>query len=283
MFLSGIADEAASDIDRQIAAHLALGWKYIEVRNVSGTNLTDLDDAEFERVAGLLADAGLRVSCFAAQLANWARPIDSDLAADVAALRRAIPRMQQMGTTFIRCMSYPNSDPPLDDAAWRRETVRRMKELAQIAADGGVTLVHENCSGWGGQGARQSMELLADVGSDSLRLVFDTGNPLQYEQDTWEYYEGVKDAIVYVHIKDYFPRETGKQEIACFPGEGAGYVREIVSDLLANGYDGGFSMEPHITSVIHLDQEASDPQRAYDTYIEYGRRFEALLRDIRGE
>ena len=67
MFFSGIADEAASDIETQIKAHGELGWQHIEIRNVSSTNLTDVDDAEFERIAGLLGDAGLQVSCFAVE------------------------------------------------------------------------------------------------------------------------------------------------------------------------------------------------------------------------
>jgi sugar phosphate isomerase/epimerase len=182
-------------------------------------------------------------------------------------------------------MSYPNSKPPLDEAEWRKETVRRLKVLAQMASDGGVVLVHENCDGWGGQGPKQTMELLHDVGSPNLKLVFDTGNPIPHSQDGWEYYQGVRDQIVYVHIKDYTvtkDADGAEQQKACFPGEGKGYVREIITDLLSRGYDGGFSIEPHLTSVIHLQQEASDPEVAFKTYVEYGRKLEVLVNEIRG-
>ncbi|MBN1441214.1 MAG: sugar phosphate isomerase/epimerase [Planctomycetes bacterium] len=285
MYYSGIADEAAKDIESQVRAHKELGWSFIELRNIGGTNLTDLSDAEFEKVTEILDANALRVSCFASQLANWARPIDTDFEKDLAELRRAIPRMQRLGTSFIRCMSYPNQKPPLEDREWKRRVVERIKTLARMAEDGGITLVHENCDGWGGQSAGHTMELLAEVGSDHLKLVYDTGNPIPHHQDGWEYYQGVRDAIVYVHIKDYVTEEPPgggpPAERACFPGEGIGYVREIISDLFARGYDGGFSIEPHLTSVVHLQQEASDPQVAFKTYIEYGRRLEALVREIR--
>ena len=277
MFFSGIADEASGQLTRQIEAHRELGWKHIELRMIEGTNLVDLDDAAFDRVATAVTDAGLSVSCFAAQLANWARPIDTDFAIDEAELKRSIPRMKRLGTEFIRCMSYPNSKPPLDAAEWRRQVIDRMTKLAHIAEEGEVTLVHENCDGWGGLGAAETMELLREVGSQRLKLVFDTGNPVAKKQDAWEYYEGVRDEIVYVHIKDY---EPGDGERACFAGEGAGAVRPIVQDLLSRGYDGGFSIEPHITSVIHLSQEAADPEQAYSTYVEYGRRLQALIEEI---
>ena len=180
-------------------------------------------------------------------------------------------------------MSYPNSEKnPLEESAWRAAVVERLQKLAKVAEDGGVILVHENCNGWGGLGPQQSMDLLNDIGSDNFKFVFDTGNPCQYDQDAWEYYEGVRDEIVYVHIKDYLPRKPeDEQEVACFPGEGCGYVREIAKDLLSRGYDGGFSIEPHINSVIHLHQEASDPELAYKTYVEYGQKLESLFESLR--
>jgi len=191
--------------------------------------------------------------------------------------------MARLSTPFIRCMSYPNADPPWEDARWRMEAVRRLKTLACMAEDGGVTLVHENCSGWGGLGPTQTLRLLEEVGSPRLRLVFDTGNPVPYGQDTWEYYQAVRDYVVYVHVKDYRLGPGGREE-AVFPGEGKGAVRDVVSDLLHRGYDGGFSIEPHITSVVHLAKEASDPELAWTTYIEYGKRFERLVDEVmRGE
>ena len=78
MFYSGIADEGAEDLAGQIKAHQELGWKHIELRNLCGTNLTDITDEEFEQATAALAEGGLEVSCFASQLANWARPIDND-------------------------------------------------------------------------------------------------------------------------------------------------------------------------------------------------------------
>jgi sugar phosphate isomerase/epimerase len=281
MFISGIADEAGQDLATQIRAHRELGWKFVELRTIEGVGVADLSDEEFDNVATQLQDGGLNVSCFAAQLANWARPIDTDFEVDVAELQRAIPRMQRLGTRFIRCMSYPNCDPPLEDAEWRGRALERMRKLAQLAEEGDVVLVHENCHGWASQGAAQTMDLLETIDSPALQLVFDTGNPICFGDNVWELYRQLRPAIAYVHIKDYQTVEKTADNpegvVACFPGEGEGYVIDIVKDLLATGYDGGFSIEPHITSVIHLDQTASDPDLGYRTYIDYGRRLAKIL------
>ena len=83
-----------------------------------------------------------------------------------------------------------------------------------------------------------------------------------------------------MHIKDYKP-ESDNKENAVFPGEGKGYVREIITALFTIGYDGGFSIEPHITSVIHRGEAATDPELAYSTYVEYGRKLETLVKEIK--
>lgn len=277
MFLTGIADEAGKDIDTQIRAHRELGWSHIELRNIDGVNLTGLTDEAFDGVCDKLEQAGIRVSCFASAIANWARPITCDPQGDIDDLERAIPRMHRLGTPYIRVMSYPNdSNDPVAESAWRTETIRRMRELSRIAEDGGVTLVHENCSGWGGLSAENSCILLEEVASPALKLVYDTGNPVSYGQDAWHYYQTVREDIVYVHIKDGKRTPDGKTVYA-FCGEGEGRVRETIADLLSRGYDGGFSIEPHLAAVIHTGQEADSAARLYASYTEYGRRLAGIV------
>ena len=126
MYFSGISDEAGKTIDRQIAAHRELGWSYLELRTVNGVNLTRLPDDEFDQVYRAVSEAGMRVSCFASAIANWARPITCDPEIDRQDLARAIPRMHRFGTRFIRVMSYPNDpEKPVPEDEWRREAIAR--------------------------------------------------------------------------------------------------------------------------------------------------------------
>jgi sugar phosphate isomerase/epimerase len=278
MFYSGISDEAGQAIDTQIKAHLELGWTHLELRMIDGQNATSIPDAKFDEVHEKVTGARMTVSCFSSAIANWARPITTDFAVDVADLKMAIPRMRRFHTKFIRVMSYPNdNDHPLSEREWRHEAIRRMKELAKIAEDGGVILAHENCSGWGGLSAENSNILLGEVDSPALKVVFDTGNPVTYRQDPWDYYQAVYKDIVYVHIKDAKVVD-GKDEYT-YCGEGEGAVRRIVGDLLAKGYDGGFSIEPHLAAVIHTGQKALSEQQLYESYVEYGRRLVKIVEE----
>ena len=130
------------------------------------------------------------------------------------------------------------------------------------------------------QRQQQTLEFIRAVGSPHLKLVFDTGNPVHHGQVAWDYFSAVREHVVYIHIKDY--KKTNGDFSACFPGEGLGDVRKIVGDLIARGYDGGFSIEPHLAAVVHLAKEASDPEEAYRLYVDYGRRTEALVAELSG-
>lgn len=273
MFFTGISDEANWDIQKQIAAHRQLGWKSLELRVVNGKNLTDVDDTTFNQVVAAVEEAGMSVCCFASQLANWGRPITGDFAVDLTEMRRAIPRMQRLGTKFIRCMSYPNDG--LSEVAWRDEVVRRLRELAKMAEDGGVIMVHENCNGWGGESPENSLELLERIGSPAFKLVFDTGNPFMHNQDSLAFLQGVIDHVIHVHIKDGY--RDGENNKFSYPGEGSSQVEACIRLLLAHGYDGGYSIEPHIAAIIHTGEVGMDREQAmWESYIEYGRRLMAL-------
>lgn len=280
MFYSGISDEAGQSLHTQIKAHKELGWNHLELRLIDGINLTAIRDDQFNLVYDTVTAAGMKVSCFASAIANWSRPITCDPQIDINDLRQAIPRMQRFGTPFIRVMSYPN-DPkrPLSEKEWREEAIRRMKVLAKIAEDGGIILAHENCSGWGGQSAENSNILLGEVNSPALKVVFDTGNPVTYGQNSWEYYRTVRKDIVYVHIKD--AKKVNGEDVYTYCGEGDGCVREVVADLLASGYDGGFSIEPHLAAVIHTGQQAESEAQLYQSYTEYGRRLMRIVAQAR--
>jgi sugar phosphate isomerase/epimerase len=279
MFFSGISDEAGRDIEMQIKAHCELGWKHLELRLVDDENITAITDDAFDAVCVALTAASLQASCFGSSIANWARPITGDPQIDLDDLARAIPRMHRLSTPYIRIMSYPNDEEnPLSESDWRKQAIARIKALAAMAESEGVTLLHENCVGWGGLSAENSAILLGEVDSHALRVVFDTGNPVTYGQDPWDYYKAVQQDIAYVHIKD--ARRVNGEDTYTYCGEGDGRIPDILTDLLANGYDDGISIEPHLAAIIHTGQQADSPQQLYDSYTEYGRRLMAIVKEI---
>ena len=293
MYYTGFADEAGGDLATQIRATKELGWSAIESRGVNGGSIADLSDEGFDEVCGALEDAGVTINCFGSAIANWSKPIDESFESSLEETRRAIPRMQRLGTQMVRMMSFAVLRDRGPEDQMFDERVRRLNELVPMFTDAGILPVHENCMNYGGMGGSYSLRLLEKV--PGMKLVFDTGNPpftKDYakgepypRQSTWEFYKAVREQIAYVHIKDSrFIEETGgifPKSTFTYPGEGDGDVEAVVRDLLANGYDGGFSMEPHLQVVFHEEGGGTAEEARYESYVSYGKRFMELVARIR--
>ncbi len=166
--------------------------------------------------------------------------------------------------------------------------VERLNWICQSFLDEGLVPVHENCHTFGGLSYEHTLFLLEKV--PGLKLVFDTGNPpitadartpYPYQaQDSYAFYRAVKDHIVHVPIKDAYWEGEGKTERYTYPGEGHGQVREIVKDLKDSGYDGYYSIEPHMEVVFHNAGAVSSEERRRQNFITYGKRFESLLAEV---
>jgi len=300
MYFTGFADEASQNIDRQIAATKALGWKYIESRCINGVNIHNLPDDQFEAVYQKLTESGVQINCFGSEVANWGKdPFkEEDFQASIDMLKRAIPRMRRLGTKLLRGMSFAmQKNRPPDDPEVEAQVFKKVAVLVKMCEEAGIVYGHENCMNYGGQSHEHTLKLLDRIQSPAFKLIFDTGNPVFTDrrigqppypkQSAWEFYRNVREFVYYVHIKDaryqaetegLFPRSQ-----FTWPGEGDGNVREIVADLLKHRYDGGFSIEPHLAVVFHDQNHSADVegQIRFDNYVEYGRRLEKLVQESR--
>ncbi len=294
MIYCGIGDEGGNLLSSQIAATLELGWQHLEVRNVTipgfpKTNLHDLPEEAFELAVRQLEGAGVKVYGFASTIGNWAKRIEDPFDVTLAEVQRAIPRMQRLGTRFVRIMSYQVRDA---EDQLEAERFRRLREVTRRFLDAGLQPMHENCMNYGGMSPAHACRLLAEV--PGLKWVFDTANPVfnqdrskpapRPQQDPWEFWTAVRDQSVHIHIKDARWVPAKKDADYHWPGEGDGAVRRILTDAWSRGYTGALSIEPHMVAVFHdpspqatVAQE--DALRA--NYVEYGRRLMRMVDQIK--
>ncbi|MEU0524557.1 sugar phosphate isomerase/epimerase family protein [Streptomyces niveus] len=273
--LSGIGDEAAPGIDRQIEAVRRLGWDSVELRSVDGIPLAELDGPAFDRVAGSIAEAGLGVSCVDSRIGNWARTIASPFADDLDELARLAERCDRLGTRCVRIMSYPNAG--LSDAGWEREVLMRIRRLTVRAEDAGLVLVHENCAGWAATDPARMLRLLEAADSPALRLLFDVGNGIAYGYEAYDHLAHIAPHVAHVHVKD----GTGdtSAQFYSLPGDGDCRVADSLRLLFDQGYSGTVSIEPHIN--IRPHEGWSDPSGDYvDEFVAYGQRLEKLVGEL---
>lgn len=294
MILTGIGDEGANTIDGQIKNTRTLGWKHLEPRGVevegfAKANFHDIPDAAFDLALRKLESAGIGVYCFGSTVMNWAKKVDDPFEITLAEVKRAIPRMQRLGTKYIRVMSFKPGD---DDFKIPGEVFRRVRDVTNMFLDAGLQPVHENCMNYGGMSWQHALELLDKC--PGLKWVFDTANPIFNpdrskpkpwpKQDPWEFWEHVRDHVVHIHVKDATWNAAKKDADYNWPGEGQGRVRDILKDAFARGYDAGISIEPHMVVVFHDAQSKTSNEEAMSkNYVEYGRVLETTIDEIRSE
>lgn len=293
MTLMGIGDEAGNSIDSQVAGSQELGWNQIEMRGVevpgfSKANFHDLPEKAFDLAVGKLTDAGVRVYCFGSTIMNWAKTLETPFEVTLEEVKRAIPRMQRLGTRFVRIMSLKPGD---EEYKIPREVFNRVREVTNRFLDAGLTPVHENCMNYGGMSWQHALELVDKA--PGLKWVFDTANPVFNpdrskpkpwpRQDAWEFWTHIRDHVVHLHVKDATWNPSKNDADYNWPGEGQGYVREVLKDAMNRGYSGAVSIEPHMVVVFHDANSKASDDHIRKNFIEYGRRLEALVQEIQAE
>ena len=238
--LSGFADEIDPDLETQCAVLNDLGITHVEFRSAWDTNVLDLTDEQLDEAATILARHGLAVSSIGSPLGKI--NIEDEFDAHLVRAERALVVARRLGAPFIRVFSFflrPDQPP----ARHRDEVLRRMSALAALAEPTGIVLLHENEKDIYGDVPERVLDIVESVGSPALRLAWDPANYVQVGVTPFtDGYAKLRPHTVYVQIKDAL-LATGDVVPA---GEGDGQVRETVRALAADGFDGFFSMEPHL-------------------------------------
>jgi len=238
--LSGFADEISPDLDEQVALVTRLGLRYIELRSAWDVNVLDLDGDQLCRVKTTLDGAGLGVSSIGSPIGKIA--ITDDNAPHLERMRHAADVAKLFGAPYIRMFSYfmpAGADPD----GYRDEVITRIADLAAIAEDAGVTLIHENEKEIFGDIPRRCLDIVEAVNSPALALTWDNANFVQCGVRPFaEAYPLLAQHVAYLQVKDALAADG----TVVPAGEGDGEFRQTMRAFAAAGFDGFVSLEPHL-------------------------------------
>lgn len=238
--LSAFADEISPDLHVQVETLLHEGITHLELRGVSGKNVLALTDAEIETVKATLDRHRVSVSSIGSPIGKI--KIDDAFDPHLAAFDRALHVARVLEAPFIRIFSFfmpPGEDP----ARYRDEVLDRMHELVRRAEGSGVTLLHENEKEIYGDIPSRCLDILTQINSPILRAAWDPANFVQCGVRPYtDGYEALRPFVAYIHVKDAV-RDTGAVVPA---GQGDGEWPATLTGLRSSGFDGFFSLEPHL-------------------------------------
>jgi sugar phosphate isomerase/epimerase len=238
--LSGFIDEISHDFSEQCEVAAGLGLRYVEVRSAWGINVLDLDDGQLRTLREILAEHGLSVSSIGSPIGKIS--IDDEFAPHLGRMRHAIEVADTLGAPYIRLFSFfipAGTDPD----SRREEVLSRMSALAEVAASSDVILLHENEKDIYGDIPHRCLDIVTSVASPKLQLAWDSANFVQVGVRPFtEGYEMLRPYVGYIQIKDALLAD-GSVVVA---GAGDGEVVETIRALHGDGFDGFFSLEPHL-------------------------------------
>jgi len=243
--ISGFADEISDSLDKQIEGLNSLGIGYIEIRGVDGNNIIFHKQDTVERIKYRLDNAGIKVSSIGSPLGKIG--IDEPFEKHFEDFKRAVEVAHYMNSRYIRMFSFyvPQKESLENEGKWeeiKKEVFNRIGRFVDYANNNDIILLHENEKGIFGEKAPECLELMKNFYGNHFKAIFDFANFVQAGQNTLEAYKLLKDYIVYIHVKD--ARMTDGKVMPA--GYGDGHVKEILSDLFENGFDGYLSLEPHL-------------------------------------
>jgi sugar phosphate isomerase/epimerase len=240
--LSGFADEISPDLDEQCAVLARLGIDHLEFRSAWGINVLDLDDAQLDTVAATLRRNDLTVSAIGSPIGKIG--IADDFDAHLERFDRALHVAQALRAPYIRIFSFYL--PPVDDpGSHRDEVLRRLAAIADRAKGQDVVLVHENEKGIYGDIPARCIDIVESVGSPLLRATWDAANFVQCGVRPYtEGYAGLRPYLEYVQIKDALFADGSVVPA----GQGDGEMVRTLRALRDDGFDGYFSLEPHLAA-----------------------------------
>ena len=240
--LSGFGDEIDPDPDVQCAVLLALGAAHVEVRGAWGTNVVELTDEQVDRLAGRLARWDMAVSAIASPVGKVS--VLDDPEGHLYQLGRAVNVAHRLGTRYVRIFSFYRP-PGMSPEEARDPVLKRMRSLADLAEREGVVLLHENEKGVYGDIPARVLDVVESVGSDALRVAWDSANFVQVGVAPFtDGYAMLRAHLEYLQVKDALAA-TGEVVPA---GEGDGQLRETLTALRDDGYTGVASLEPHLAT-----------------------------------
>ena len=232
--ISGFADEIAKDFNEQMAHLESLGIQFFEIRNVDGENISKLSDEAIARVKQIINEKGIKVSAIGSPVGKDS--IEEDFSLQLARFHRIIEIAKMLETSYIRIFSYHTGIENKD------EVIFRLKEFVKIAEENQIILLHENEKGIFGDSAENCKYLFDNIVSPNFKGIFDPANFIQCGVETYPFaYQLLKEHIVYMHIKDADADGT-----VVPAGTGVGKLKEILTDLSDNQYEGFLSLEPHL-------------------------------------
>jgi L-ribulose-5-phosphate 3-epimerase len=248
----------ADEIDRNIRAAVEIGGKLglrrYEIRNLPSGRVPLCDASDLREVEEVIRAAGAEITAISPGLFKLTEHAPEFR----AQMEQVYPRAAELvhrwglpglivfgfhkpGATEANAATLPGGDPP-------QEVVDCLAEAARRAAQDSLLLLIEPEPVCWAEDGPSTAALIRRTGSPNLKINYDPGNDAWLRnRDPLAGFDAVAPFIANVHIKDLRPLTRGAAHPEWVPaGEGMIDYPSHFARLRAFGFDGPYSLEPHL-------------------------------------
>lgn len=271
---SAFCDESGeSSIAGQMTACKNNGITHMELRGFGDElNINNLTVEQAKEMKSEIDKAGMKVASIGSGYGKI--EITDDFEPHFAAFKNTVEVAKILGAKYIRIFSFYFTEKE-SYSEYRDEVIRRVKAMADYAAQNGILCCHENEKAIYGDTAERCLDILENCG-ENLRAVFDPANFIQCGADTLKAYELLKDHIEYFHVKDAIYKDGSVVPA----GKGEGHVEEIIAAASKGKDELLLSLEPHLQvfdGLGNLESKVIEGERTMpeNTYASHAESFKA--------
>ncbi len=219
----------------------------------------DCDEKTLAEVKQCAQQNGIQIICLTPYNSFFNSLDETVRQGEIEAIKKVIDYCDYLGAKYIRIYGGNLAAGDTENLSERRaKLVQSMRELGDLAAEKGVTLIIENHFNTMAVSAKDSAALIEDIDHPAVRILYDQANL------TFTGNEDYKDAISiqqqyvsYMHVKDLVfkegvafsssnvahPDESERNVYTRIVGEGVVPWPEILRSVKERGYDGWLSLE----------------------------------------
>ena len=271
--LSAFADEIDTSLVTQMDVLEKHDISHIEMRGVNGKNIVKHTIEEAKDIKKQLDSKGFKISALGSPIGkiNIKEPFEAHL--DL--FKHTLELAKILDTKYIRMFSFfmPDKENP---EIYKDDVMERWEKFIKAAKGYELTLLHENEKDIYGDTAERCLDLMETLKCNYVKAIFDPANFVQCNVETYPYaYKLLKDYIVYFHIKD----ALSSNHNVVPSGYGDGKIKEILTEVYNDGFDGFLSLEPHLASFQGFSELELEPNSSINEMPEGGPKQFAIAAD----
>lgn len=278
MKISGFIDEIDIGFEKEVEVIKRLGMRYIELRSVNGTNVSDLSIEKVNDIKKYLQNKDIKISCIASPIGKIAIDeidFESRFEEHFKKFKHILNIAQILEVKYVRVFSFFLER--LEKEKYQSLILEKMKKFEKEVSELDIILLHENEKGIFGDDIESCLKLIEEIDSEKFRLIFDPANFVQVGISPLKAYEKLKKFVEYVHLKD--ANFSFHENVLI--GTGDGEILELLKELKKESFKGFLSLEPHLINFSILQSlELEDVSKRKTQFKDGEEAFEKSLETL---